>query len=94
MISPKKMTHYIKVNHVTEMPMTKNSEAKEVLKRADFNFTVDLKTLLHKTLVDPKLLQLDIRVRKTQKRQAARNFLLGAPSSSVVKQQMDILEFI
>ena len=33
-----------------------SAEAEENLKKAEFNFMVDIKTLFHKTSVDPKLL--------------------------------------
>ena len=69
-ISPKKTIHYTQVKHVIEKPKTKKTEAEENLKEAEFNFMIDLRTLIHKTSVDPKLLQLKMCVRNKQKKGA------------------------
>ena len=70
-----KTIHYIKVYHVTEKPKTKNTRAEDKLRKADFNFVVDLKTLIHKILVDLKLLQLKICLRKSQKKRPPQKIL-------------------
>ena len=41
----------------------KSIEPREILKKVEFNFKLDLKILFHKTSVDPKLLELKICVR-------------------------------
>ena len=56
----KKTIHYNQLNHINEKPKIKNAQVNESLKKAVFNFMVDLKTLLQKTSVDPKLLQLKV----------------------------------
>ena len=48
------------VSLVIDKPKPRNAEAGENLKKAEFHFMVDLKTLIHETSVDPKLLQLKI----------------------------------
>ena len=69
-----KTIHYIQINHVIDIPKTKSAEAAENFKKAEFNFMIDLKTLKHKTSVDPKLLQLKICVRNKQKDRAPEEF--------------------
>ena len=53
-----KTIHYTQVIHVVDKPEIVNAEAKENFEKAVSVFIVDLKTLMQKTLVDPKLLQL------------------------------------
>ena len=36
-----------------DKPKTKSAEAEENLKKTEFNFMIDLKTLIQKTSVDP-----------------------------------------
>ena len=58
--------HYIQVNHVIEK--IKNAEAEENIKKEDFNIMVVLKTLNHKTSIDPKRLFLKIYLRNKKTR--------------------------
>ena len=58
---------YTQVNHMIEKLQTVNAQAEEHPKKAEFNFMVDLKTLIEKTLVDQKLLQMKICLRNIQK---------------------------
>ena len=55
-----KANHYIQVNHIIENPKIVIAEAEQTFKKAEFNFMMDLKTLIHETSVDAKLLQLEI----------------------------------
>ena len=57
---------YVQFNHVIEKPKRKNTQAQEFLKKTEFSFKVSLETLLHKTSVDPRLLQLKICGRNQQ----------------------------
>ena len=50
-----------------DKPKTKIAEAEENFKKAEFNFKIELKTLIHKSSVDPKFLQLKLCVRNKQK---------------------------
>ena len=52
----------------------KIAEAEENPKKAELNFMVDVKTLIHKTSVDPKLLHLKICLRNNRKERAPENF--------------------
>ena len=64
------MIQYIQVNHVIEKPKTKNTEDDENLKETECDFMIVLKALIHKTSLDPKLLQLKICKRNQQKQKA------------------------
>ena len=66
-IAEKKPILYIQVNHMIGKPENVNAEAGENLEKAEFIFMVDLKTLIHKASVDPKLRQLKICQRKNEK---------------------------
>ena len=83
-----KTIHYIQVNHVIEKPKTKNAEAKEKLEKAEFNFMIYLKTLIHKTSVDPKLLTLKLCVRNKQKERAPEQF---CPVFSKIPERFGLL---
>ena len=54
-----KIKQFIHENHVIEQPKTKNNEAEENLKKADFNFMVDSKNFIQKTSMDPTKPQLN-----------------------------------
>ena len=53
-----KKIHYIQVNHLTDKQKFVNAAVEQDLKKAAFSSMVDLKTLIYKTSIDPKLLQL------------------------------------
>ena len=81
-----KTIHYIQVNHIFGKPTLKNAEAKENLKKADLNSMIDLETLIHKTSVEPKLLQLKKCVRNKNKERAPKKslrFSTEQPNDSV-----------
>ena len=64
-----KTIHYIQTNYVIKKPNTKSTKA-EKLKKAEFNFMIDLKTLIQKISVEIKLLQLKVCVRNKQRDRA------------------------
>ena len=57
-----------------DKPKTKNTEAEENLKKAEFNCMIDSETLIEKTSVDAKSLQLKICVRNKYKNRAPEEF--------------------
>ena len=63
---------------------TKSAEAEENLEGVEFNFMIDLKTLIQKTSVDLKFLQLIICVCNKQKDRAPKAF------STVLSQKKPI----
>ena len=67
-----------------DQPKTKSAEAEENLKKSEFNFMIHLKTLIHKTSVDPKLLQLKICVCNKQRDRAGKKI---SPVYSKITQQ-------
>ena len=54
-------------------PKTKRTETEEDLKKTEFDFMIDLKTLIRKTSLDQKLLQLKNSVPIDQKDETPRN---------------------
>ena len=72
-----KTIHYIQVNHMIEKPKFGNTEAEENLQKVEFNFMVHLKTLIHKTSVDPNLLLMKVFQRNNQTERAPRRILSG-----------------
>ena len=58
------------MNHIMEKPNIVIAKAFEKFKQADFKFMLDIKTLIHKTSVDPKLLELKICSRNSQMERA------------------------
>ena len=71
-----------------EKPRMKESEAKENLKNAQFNFINDVKFLIHKTSVGPKLLQLKICVKKKQRERILEEF---TPVISKITERIGLL---
>ena len=78
--------HYNQVNHVMDKPKAERSKQKKTSRRPNSTSCLVEKTLFHKTSVDPKLLQLKIRLRNKQKERAAKIFLqfsVNVPKASV-----------
>ena len=73
-VNAEKIIQYIQVNHIVEKPKVVNVKAEEILRKAEFTFLVGLKTLINKTSVDPKLLQLKICLRNNQKERAPKEY--------------------
>ena len=67
-----KTTHYIHLSHIIEKPKIVNGETKEKLKKAEFNYMVNLYSLIHKTSVYPKLFQFKIFLQNKQKERASK----------------------
>ena len=67
---------------MTEKPEIVDAEADENPMKSVFNFMVHLKTLIHKTSVDPKMLQLKIGLRNNQKSEPPKNSLWFSPNST------------
>ena len=83
-----KKIHYIQINDVIDKAETRSAEDKKDLKKAKFNFMIDLKALKHKTSVDLKLLQLKVCVRNKQKDRAPEKY---SPVFSKFVVQFDLL---
>ena len=70
----KKTIQYIQVNQVIERSKTNKTEAEKNLKQAELDFMIYLKALLHKTPIDPKLIQLKICLKNQRKKGAPEVF--------------------
>ena len=69
------MILYTQVNHEIEKPKKRTSKPKK-MKSAEFNFGIDLKTLIHNTSVDVKFLQLKICVSTNRKKEPPKTSFL------------------
>ena len=63
---------YMQLNHIIEKQLFVNAKAEKNLKKAESDFIVDQQTLIHKSSVDPKVLQMRIYPRKKPKRGSSR----------------------
>ena len=79
-----KTIHYIQVNQVIEEPRMKSTKTDEKLMKAEFNSMIDLKTLIHKTSVDPETPQVKICVRNKQKKELPKYSLRFSAESPYV----------
>ena len=59
-----KTIHFIQAKHMDENPEFLNAEAEENFMEAEFNVMVDIKNLIYKTSVDPKLQKLKVCLRR------------------------------
>ena len=48
---------YIQINHIVQKRKIKNIETEEILRKTEFNFMVDSKSMLHKSSANPTVLQ-------------------------------------
>ena len=70
----KKTIYYVQLNHMIEKRKIVSTESEKILKKIEFHFMMHSKTLIHKTSVYPKLLQLKICSRKNKKKRAPEKF--------------------
>ena len=62
-----KEAHYIQINHIVGR-ITKNKKlTEENIKKAEFNFMLDLKTLIPKTAIDPEMTRVRASMRTEEK---------------------------
>ena len=69
--------HYDQTDRIIGKPKFLNGKAEGNLKKAESEFMMYLKTLIHKALTDPKLLELKICLRGSQKRSKPRRIFSG-----------------
>ena len=66
-LSDGKEAHYIQINHIVGR-ITENKNLTEVnIKKAEFNFMLDLKTLISKTAIDPEMTRVRASMRREEK---------------------------
>ena len=79
---------YIQVNHVIEEPKMMNTEAGVSLKKTVFSFIIHLESFIHKTAVNPKLLQLKLCARNKLKERSPKEY---SPVFSEITEQFGSL---
>ena len=59
-----KQAHYIQINHIVGKLTTTKRSPKNLSKKAEFEFMMDLKTLIAKTAIDPELTRVRTSMRR------------------------------
>ena len=53
-----KEAKYIQINHIVGKLTTNKKATEDLIKKAEFEFMMDLKTLISKTAIDPELIRV------------------------------------
>ena len=62
-----KEAHYIQINHIVGKIIENKKLTEENIKKAEFNFMLDLKTLISKTAIDPEMTRVRASMRREEK---------------------------
>ena len=62
-----KEAHYIQINHIVGKITENKKLTEENIKKAEFNFMLDLKTLISKTAIDPEMTRVRDSMRREEK---------------------------
>ena len=62
-----KEAHYIQINHIVGRLTENKKMIEENIKKAEFNFMLDLKTLILKTAIDPELTPVRASIRREER---------------------------
>ena len=62
-----KEAHYIQINHIVGKITENKKLTEENIKKAEFNFMLDLKTLISKTAIDPEMTRVRASMRREEK---------------------------
>ena len=62
-----KEAHYIQINHIMGRITENKKLTEETIKKAEFNFMLDLKYPISKTAIDPELTQVRVSMRREEK---------------------------
>ena len=62
-----KEAHYIQINHIVGKITENKKITEENIKKAEFNFMLDLKTLISKTAIDPEMTRVRASMRREEK---------------------------
>ena len=79
-----KKTHYIQINHIVGKLSGNNQITEKTKKKAEFEFMLDLKTLVSKTAIDPEL----TRVRASMRREDRDTIPDGNKSTNSIRQTL------
>ena len=69
-----KEAHYIQINHIVGRLTENKRMTEENLKKAEFNFMLDLKTLISKTAVDPEMTRVWTSMRREERDSALEGY--------------------
>ena len=69
-----KEAHYIQINHFVGALTENGKMTEENIKKAEFNFMLDLKTLISKTAIDPKMTRVRSIMRREEKDTAPESY--------------------
>ena len=59
-----KEAHYIDINHIVEKLSGNKKIAEDTIKKAEFEFIMDLRSLISRTVIDPELTRLRASMRR------------------------------
>ena len=69
-----KEAHYIQINHIVGKITENKKLTEENIKKAKFNFMLDLKTLISKTAIDPEMTRVRASMRREEKNTAPEGY--------------------
>ena len=69
-----KEAHYIQINHIVGKITENKKLTEENIKKAEFNFMLDLKTLISKTAIDPEMTRVQASMRREEKDTAPESY--------------------
>ena len=69
-----KEAHYIQINHIVGKITENKKLTEENIKKAEFNFMLDLKTLISKTAIDPEITRVRASMRREEKDTAPESY--------------------
>ena len=69
-----KEAHYIQINHIVGRLTENKKMTEENIKKAEFNFMLDLKTLISKTAIDPEMTRVRTSMRREKKDSAPEGY--------------------
>ena len=69
-----KEAHYIQINHIVGRLTENKKMTEENIKKAEFNFMLDLKTLISKTVIDPEMTRVRTSMRRDERDSAPKGY--------------------
>ena len=69
-----KEAHYIQINHIVGRITENKLLTEENIKKAEFHFMLDLKTLISKTAIDPEMTRVPASMRREEKNTAPEGY--------------------
>ena len=69
-----KEAHYIQINHIVGKITENKKLTEENIKKVEFNFMLDLKTLISKTAIDPEMTRVRASMRREEKNTAPEGY--------------------